>query len=145
NAHRFQGKPNIEPARLWAATLFTSPAISMDVQGVLQGGEVFGGGASVRVPGQAVDERQFQSKGEVIRQTLLNATEVLSAHGLKLATKWAAEQLVGLPDPPENLSDNPCHGLGGNGAGAGAGADPGSLGGPGAGTGRGTYSGLDSP
>ncbi|CAM9358434.1 unnamed protein product [Ascophyllum nodosum] len=33
-----------------------------------------------------------------IRRTLLSAVEELSNHGLKLAAKWAAEQLVGLPD-----------------------------------------------
>ncbi|CAM9950456.1 unnamed protein product [Pylaiella littoralis] len=33
-----------------------------------------------------------------IRWTLLNAMRELSKHGLNLSTKWAAEQLIGLPD-----------------------------------------------
>ncbi len=67
---------------------------------------------SIRSPVGLVVEVEWSV--DTVRSELRNAVSTLSHHCLKLAAKWASEQLVGLPssqqimDPlpsPENISD----------------------------------------
>ncbi|CAM9646602.1 unnamed protein product [Scytosiphon promiscuus] len=60
-------------------------------------GDGDGMGVSASVSFATVSGPKMPSTAEM-RRTLFSAVEVLSQHGLKLSTKWATEQLIGLPD-----------------------------------------------
>jgi anaphase-promoting complex subunit 8 len=65
-------------------------------------------------PGGAVEtvEMEVHWDPSLVRSELMQATSVLSHRGLKLAAKWASEQLVGIPvgNPhPASLDNNTNH------------------------------------
>lgn len=68
-----------------------------------------------------------------LRAQLRSAHQVLSMHGLRIASKWVAEQLIGLPEP--NSDSHPggvgVGGGGGGGVGVGVGSGSGGSGGGG--------------
>eukprot|EP00752_Nemacystus_decipiens_P011506 g10217.t1 len=69
----------------------------MDIEVDTRAGEEDRGEASPSVSFATTSGPKMPPTSE-IRRTLQNAVEELSKHGLKLSRKWAAEQLIGLPD-----------------------------------------------
>jgi anaphase-promoting complex subunit 8 len=81
--------------------LFFSPTASSSVASPLPLTPGGGGAATTTTM-----ELQVDWDPSVIRKELLHATTILSHRCLKLAAKWTAEQLIGLPPPEEEEEDD---------------------------------------